>query len=463
MDEGLRKLIDLAVTAGEMRTSLQTGYLHLNNHALKEEVHYTIPVLENLLLILALFRTRSVENMMRAKLLLEKLLLFQAPLGNFPVYLHEYPECKDIYFSLKIIPPLYWILQSFSQVLDISIKMKIEQVLLELSSDALELLTEKNPPFFMQLRIASNAIAVGKLLQVEQLEEKGLSLFNQFEMTKIVEDPKILSDMIVSLQMVGSDLMLQFQSQFWNVLFKTWDSNLSTYLGFFSLQDGYEPEVLLYDLFMGYFTGGFSKRALKDTPIHLQAALIQPLKGFKPLEILKTDQSYNFCINHHLEKVSSFFKLFWGNKARLHTLVIDKGNSQSIEFSNEGNRFQFLFSLSHLPELEDKEKSREVQLFFDLSENCEFKVDGVRATTFQINDTVEVDTDGLKSTLKFEVVKGEGQFLGHFMRGNRPSQIANKGQQRFTAFDWQIFLRTIRRSEECVIRCTLTIVLPISC
>ena len=81
----------------------------------------------------------------------------------------------------------------------------------------------------------------------------------------------------------------------------------------------------------------------------------------------------------------------------------------------------------------------------------------MRATTFQVNEEVEVDTDGLKFTLQFEVVKGSGQFLGHFMRGNRPQQIANKGSRRFEAFDQQIFLRTLRRDPECTVRATITL------
>jgi len=52
----------------------------------------------------------------------------------------------------------------------------------------------------------------------------------------------------------------------------------------------------------------------------------------------------------------------------------------------------------------------------------------------------------------FKVIEGEGDFLGHICFGNRPSQLLNKGVNRFEAFDLQLFLRTITRTPQCKIQ-----------
>lgn len=454
MDDLLRKLIDLAVSAGEKRFSLQTEYIHLKYNALSEDVHYPIPVLENLLFALALFRTRTIENMTRGKLQLEKILYFQGHDGNFPIYLHEYPDCKDHYLSLKLIPAIYWILKSFGQVLGNDLKLKTENALLQLVTYSLKLLNDRNPPFFMLFRIAASVVAVGKLLNLRELQSERIRQLENFTENKLTHfEPKHLAEIIISLQMVDSDFIEGLQPSLWKQLFDLFDPHFNTYIGPLSSQDGFEPEVTLYDIFMGYFSGRLSKRSLKDNPLHLHAALIQPRN-----EGLQLDFSRSEHKNYLYYTDSKVFKLVWGSTERLHTLCIEGGNIKDLQFSEKNNQLEFIFNLGDIPELEDKEMSREIVFYFDIAEKCHFTVDGVRANTFQINEEVKVDTDGLKFGLKFDLVSGAGQFLGHFMRGNRPSQIATKGQNRFAAFDHQIFLRTIRRDQGCKVRAILTLI-----
>lgn len=177
-------------------------------------------------------------------------------------------------------------------------------------------------------------------------------------------------------------------------------------------------------------------------------------------------ENYNFAFIEQDSNKASQDKGFvpytfkFGNVERLHSISIEGGNSQKIDFQkndlNEQQNIQeFLFSLAEIPELEDKEKCREIAFYFDLFDKTDVRIEGIKATTFLIGEKVEIVLDGFKFELKFEIVKGSGQFMGHFMRGNRPSQIANKGKDRFAAFDNQIFLRTIRRDADCVVKGTL--------
>lgn len=485
MDEHLRKLIDLAVVAGEARLSSQTDYIHLKYHAQPDEIQYTIPVVENFLYALALFRTRSIENITKAKTLIEKILYFQATNGNFPQYLHEYPDCKDHYLAVQLLAPLYWIMHGFQQILGADLKNKVENCLNKLLNYCLAVQEDKNPPYFIRLRIAAAAFAIGKLLNLDDLKlvaEKRLQEFDSLH--KEWFEPKYLADLVVSLQMVDPNLSQNFMKGFKDHLYQTWHQSLCSYSGpkMLEYQAGFEPEVTLYDLLMGYFSKKFSKRALKSDPCHLACALIQPMNdellsfvaqndwsgqiGDQEF-VVRQDEKYSYAFTSQLQEWSpakdkgfSPFKLIWGDADRLHNLITEGGNSKIISFSKNENCLEFLFHLAEVPELEDKEKSREISFYFDLFEKSSVKIEGFTATTFKLGEEVQVEVDGFKFTLKFELETGQGQFLGHFMRGNRPSQIANKGSQRFAAFDWQLFLRTIRRPQdmECVIKATLKLI-----
>lgn len=485
MDEHLRKLIDLAVVAGELRLSPQTDYIHLKYHAQPDEIQYTIPIVENFLYALALFRTRSIENITKAKTLIEKILHFQAISGNFPQYLHEYPECKDHYLAVQLLAPIYWILQGFQQILGADLKNKLETALIKLLKYCLSMHQDKNPPYFIRLRIATAGFAIGKLLNLDDLKLVGEKRLQEFDsLHKEWFEPKYLADLVVSLQLVDPNLSSSFMKGFKEHLYQVWHQSLCAYSGpkMLEYQAGFEPEVTLYDLLMGYFSKKFSKRALKSDPCHLACALIQPMNddflSFVPQNewsgqiddqqfSVRKDEKYSYAFTSQIEKWNpaqdkgfSPFKLIWGDADRLHTLVTEGGNSKAINFSKNGNCLEFLFHLAEVPELEDKEKSREISFYFDLFDKSSVKIEGFTATTFKLGEEVKVEVDGFKFTLKFELEKGQGQFLGHFMRGNRPSQIANKGSQRFAAFDWQLFLRTIRRPQdtECVIKVTLNLI-----
>lgn len=456
MDENLKKLMNLSLAAGEKRISQETDYLHLKYHSL-DEVNQTIPLLENFLFTLSLFKTRSTENVTRAKGFLEKLLYFQIADGEFPVYLHEYPECKDRYLSISLLAPLYWIYHGFHQILGSTLKGRLEKALTLLLDYSLKILIDKNPPYYMRMRLGSAAYAIGKLLGSEDYVKTGEAMLAEFEKeTDNWHYQRHLGDLIIAAQMADP----KFSQKFMNHLCKMWNTVLSCYIGprIEEYQSGFEPEVTLYDLFMGYLTKKFSKRALKESPVHLHAVLIQECDLIVDEKLGSYD--FTFTESNAQEKCTSQkgftpYKLVFGSSERLHSLALEGVNCQKIDFKADANKHEFLFFLDAVPELEDKEKSREIAFYFDLFDRTEFRVEGIKATTFQLGEQVEVLMDGFKFDLKFEIVEGSGQFMGHFMRGNRPSQIANKGKDRFAAFDNQIFLRTIRRDEGCILKATL--------
>src|SRR5580693_298520 len=127
IDEDLkRKMIELNLAAGRKAQSPQTGYIHLNYET--DERHDTIPLLENFCFALALLRSRLSEHVLEAKALLEKLLSFEVD-GNFPIYLHDFPQCKDRSLGLSLLPIFHWALADFKVALGEPLAMHMEMLI----------------------------------------------------------------------------------------------------------------------------------------------------------------------------------------------------------------------------------------------------------------------------------------------------------------------------------------------
>jgi len=119
----IRQLVNLAVNSGRSLQSSQTGFVHHCYRQLDYMSHDTIPLYENFLFALALMRERTAESFAEAKTLIDKLLYFQeSEAGNFPVYIHEYPLCKDRNLAAQLLPVFYWILRTFPSALGQSLR-----------------------------------------------------------------------------------------------------------------------------------------------------------------------------------------------------------------------------------------------------------------------------------------------------------------------------------------------------
>lgn len=482
-EESLRQLIELAVSYGRKQQSVQTGFLHYYHHA-KEELHHTIPIVENFLFALALLRSKTVDHINEAKDLLAKLLHFQNRLndlneeGNFPFYLHEFPLCKDRSVSLHVAMALYYILKQFHSVLGQDLKTKLEEALVRSLQHTSRWQSEKSGSYLLSLKCAALSQASGKLLSLSDLETYGK---NQLEQLTHQPDhlswhsPAALGQIYTALSLVYEDLNQSPWNHFWGHLIHTWHAPTCTYMGpaIKEWQDGYEPQVTLYDLIMGYLSGSFSKRSLQEAPAHLEAVLILPSRAEflpninQPLSIKGNfdNASWNLYQNHSIaystvtsqdiknDKGFQPLRIIWGNSNRTHTLSVQ--GSQHVTFEHLLDRLHLFFELNGPPDCEDREKSRELIFFIDAPESWQFFVDGQKASTFRIEDTLSFHSDSKQFFLNFSLEEGSGNFSGHCMLGNRPSQLAIKGKQRFDAFDWQLFLRTLTRTDSCRIKATL--------
>ena len=329
----------------------------------------------------------------------------------------------------------------------------------------------------MALKIAASAKAGGELLQNQDLIERGTALLNQLHQDKSRAAwycPKSMGMMLTALSMLYPRLSESPWSDFWQHLGETWHRRTCAYIGpaVKEWQHGYEPQVTLYDMFLGYFSGGFSERALKINPAQLEAVLIPPcddvlVEPSYPLivegkfETAPWDsyhgESTAYCIiengslqlNPSLESSFHPFRFVWGDRQRVHTFVCQSGNGKIVRFSPNAHDLLLSFELGETIEVEDREKSRDVIFYMDAQENMEFLVSGHKSSTFKLGEPVSIDDGSCRLELIFTLEEGEGRFLGHRMLGNRPSQLDNKGSQRFRVYDWQVFLRTVGRAPKC--------------
>lgn len=118
------KSLELAMKAGRARQSPLTGFIHHSYENLERSAE-TIPVYENFCFALTLFRSKTVENVLEAKTLLERLFAFQTAEG-FPLFLHEFPQVKSRKLEKKLSIVAQFLLRDFSPVLGEFLRQKLE-------------------------------------------------------------------------------------------------------------------------------------------------------------------------------------------------------------------------------------------------------------------------------------------------------------------------------------------------
>lgn len=481
-----KELGDWALAAGRFYQSEQTGFVHLYQGGGDQHAQ-TIPLLENVLFVLALFRSRLVEQVQEAKKLLKALLVFQnqqpgEDCGNFPVYLHEYPACHDPALALQLLAPFYWILKHFAHILGTDLKQHLEKAVRLALEQSIRCHQAKSFPYFLAVRLAAAQYVYGLMWDNKIWQEQGSEELEQLSHRQLEgwQTTKHLADILVGLQMVHPELSQSPWSSLWQRMNQTWHASLASYIGpcVREWQEGEEPQVNLYDLFGGFFFGKFSRRASLLSPCHLHGILIQPsLDKFDSKEtslVVEGDlnkQAWRLVSTNHwaytvLEKKAPFqpivdkthtpFRYIWGDLHRLHTLVCQGGNIEKIDYQEKEDSLILNFDLrEQSSDLEDNLK-REIEFFIDFHPEFNFRLNGLASTTFELGQRIELSFAQKQIGIVFDLIEGEGYFLGHIMRGNRPSQIDKKGEKRFLAYDWTFFLRTIRRQSHCKIRATLT-------
>ena len=385
------RAIDLAVSAGKKRQSPRTGFVHY--HLSDPTATDTIAVYENFCFALALFRQKTAESVLEGKEIIERLLAFQAPDGNFPVYLHDFPKCWDFHLGLKIAPAVIHVLREFGSVLNSSYKDMLDAALKKM--------------------IKAPKSASWEHRYKACLGEKRPS-----------SPPQDWFEWIVSDQLFEKGGVYPIP----------YNRELRAFLGAPPPQQGGEPEPLPIEYMLAE-KDGFDKRLLRDHPHQIYSALLYPFTSS-----LETTQPFSWLKNDPP-------RLLWKGET-LHSLVIPK----SIQ---SGECFVF-----ELPDGVDvgRDDLFEALVYCDVSSETSLYINDKKGMVFYLGDTVSIRTPSLNINLRFEILKGEGEFCGNISRANRPGQIACYGANLYEAYDWQIGLRTLRRKGACTINLNFEIV-----
>ena len=396
------KAVDLSLNAARKRQSPRTGFVHF--FPTDDSASDTIPVFENFCFVLALFRQKTAEAVLEGKELIDRLLAFQAPGGNFPVFLHDYPRCWDKLMPLKIAPILRQILRQFSSVLNVEIKVKIDSAI----AKGLKFIDEPSLSplwshrYFCLLNQSSSFIPV--------------SAEEWFE--------TLISDQLVSSVPLHVGL--------------PYHKKLQSFIGNSVAQEKGEPRPVVVEWLCAE-SQGYSERLLRDHPHQIYASLLFP---FSVTE--QEESSFVFTPQ------PSGLRLLWGG-SKLHSFTIPFG--QVMARSEAGARI--LFDFEQMPEF-GRGDLFEVLAFCDLSPEVRISIEGKKGTVFSLGDKVWIHTPSLQIEATFTLLEGVGDFCGQISRANRPSQTACQKALLYEVFDWQIGLRTWRRSTPCRIQLELT-------
>ena len=227
---------------------------------------------------------------------------------------------------------------------------------------------------------------------------------------------------------------------------------------------------------MSYFTRHYTSRVKKLESCFLRASLLHPtediFEGIHSKEYFKgMHHGHQWDLIKHSEwactllemkepinpsHIKTFipFRLVWAGSSLVHSLICQSYHARRIEyrFDLETSSFDLMFYLDENHDLVDREKQKEIFFYLDFDPTFQIKVDELSSSTFKIDQTLTLHLINRRLSISFELIEGDGQFLGHIMRGNRPSQISVKGENRFTSYDWIFFLRSVRRQGKCVIK-----------
>ena len=403
----------------------ETGFLHY--HPTGDAPYATIPLHENFCYVLALFKTKEKEEVERGIELLAKLLPFQNEEGLFPLYLHDYPMIRDHILSANHLKPLLDIAK-FNAV--IPFRDKLNKAIEKLKSALIKFLNEKNPASF-NAHILSNMV-LEKEIPVEFSRAMGAS--------------ELAEKLMNNQQEVG------FREEWLPLM---WYPQAKRFIGpaFREREEGYEAEDNLLLLLLGHKPTKPSLAAVHSVLIN--EAISEP--AFTPVKTEKMVDGYRFGIWQErdfaiscLDKRPDFPQFHQPGCKVLqiitgpHTLVLEGnvGKSTRFEFVEDG--VDIYIELKETMELEDREKQREINLFFD--NRIDIRPSQKEATLFYFNEPISLHAEK-PITLTFSVAKGQGDFVCHIMNENRSSQKITK-----ETCDKAIGIRTLRRDPNLIVK-----------
>lgn len=418
----------LSLTATKQFLNPQTHYVHYYYHG--EPPYYTAPVYENLCAILALFKTREKEEVEKGIEWLSRILHFQNADGFFPVYIHEYPAVKDHMAGVYHLKPLMQIEEQFKTV--IPYRDNLKKAINRLKEATKNFYLEKKPQGFIAYQLYQLMPEIGPVP---------------------LDFPRWMGSTHLA------ERLLQNEGEEWLKI--VWHTPSQNYVGpsFRERQEGYAPEITNLHLILG-----IAPKVL--SPHHIQASLfnrtIEP-PSFKDFDLEEETDGYRWAVRHREKYAFSvmdkkepsplynqpgcqLFRLIAGD----HSWVLEGSEVDQCRFEMRENGVDLYLVLPKTVDLDDREKQRELTFYCD--DKMEVIPEKGKSTLFYMDETLLFKTEDQTFKLRLSVETGKGDFAGHLIKENRPSQII-----KTHVFDRGVALRTLRRDADLVIKASITL------
>ena len=382
---------------------------------------------------------------------LEKLLHFQAQSGNFPRYLHEYPEAQSYSKAVDILAPLYFIYRDFQAVLPASLKSALQNALQKLINYCQPLLDSGSLKLAKKLKLEALLTALNHCPVAKSLDE-----FNCLQ----ISSPAKMADILLALAIAPQLFQNSARTQYLSFIKSTWQNNLRSYCGPIKIQEAHLESIsaAVYHFYMSYLFGGYCWQADRSI-FDLGAVLVDkntllPEINFESYPqdfqlFLAEESSLTLCRKDEYVPM----RYYWQKGGELKTLEISADTVAKLEtYDVSKNRVKLLFNLDD--PFQQALSAKEIcfsfpALFYHLQAYLGDKV----CSSFEIGSWITLKSDcETIFRFKFEVETGDGIFMGHIMPATKQvSQDCSKD----SCPDLSLFLRTIKRSNHLQISCEI--------
>jgi hypothetical protein len=450
------------------RLSEETGFIHYHPHLLPEERHDPIPLVENSLYALAQMRSKNVEQVRAGIALLERVLGFEVKSGQFPTFIHDYPQCQDPWIAARLLPTFALILRDYAVFLGEPLRERLETSAHALYAQAQERLEAHNLPAHVALPLlASGALLTGDL--------EPLRLLVRALCPEDYRSAERLGRLLLGLHWLEDPLMAGEAAGLWNVFWERWDVKRGVYCGplfqEYSYDSGLRPTLLDY---LAAASWGSLPQAARIPGIEqLEAAWVYSCpKPQKASDYQEGDcagnhwqrwllASHSASLMEHCHEVPDagfpgfhLLRLHWGEVEQSHSLAIQTERQFPVEAAGDGYSFSLVVTIPEDPEKEGVKRWVPLAVWIDKPPSLKLLLAGKSATVFQLGETVELVSDSLRARITC-TVEGSGHMVGHIHWGNRPAQWHKKGQARFAAFDQGLQLRLTEQEGPTRVRLTI--------
>lgn len=434
-DDTLRLLHERCLLAAR-KEQTDTGFVAQNEK---------IAIYDNFLFCLALFRSKTHENVLEARKLLERLLYFQQlfpevpSLGNYPLFISDYPHCNDHLQALRCLATQIWISKEFSQVLGLELKARLDASMQRLIEFLVKIHTEVKFPFWAKCKLAQVASFMGVHIDMPDLSDTSD--------LRTWGDPFCIAELIAAYQLAPSNAW----KPFWSYLSHVWHEPSKQYAGP-AYKLGFQHPHLVAA--MALFSGTLDKNMACPLYCALLTADNELEKIDYPSHLKGSTERFSWA-SHQFEEYA--YSTLYGRQSPEQMpgffpyYMVSAQHSLAIQAPFGYSSDELVFEIAPEVFLEDKERARALVISFNDHPHNKVLVMGQKATCFRLNDPLEITLGKKVMPLSFERLSGDGEFVGHIIRGNRSGHI----NQRYDATDVQIFLRALRGTEPTRIKIRL--------